>query len=62
MQQRRFVDEAERCRAWADELAGRPDAGLLLRIAHAFDALVAERGMTAGWVPARSADECGQRR
>lgn len=53
MDQRRFSDEAERCRAWAAELAGRPDATMLLRIAHAFDELMAERGTAAGWVPAR---------
>jgi hypothetical protein len=51
MAERLFVDEAKRCRRWAQELHGRPEEPLLLRIAHAFDALAVERAPRAGWVP-----------
>ncbi|MFN2472366.1 MAG: hypothetical protein ABR588_00370 [Sphingomicrobium sp.] len=51
MAKRLFSEEARRCRAWAAELKGRAEEPLLLRIAHAFDALASERGPAAGWVP-----------
>lgn len=62
MGQRLFVEEARQCRRWAEELAGKPDGSMLLRIAHAFDALAVERGADAGWDPAGRREPREERR